>query len=112
MTEPKDGTRTCANCACFAHMKPDGTIVADGAAGYQTVCRRNVPGARAVRVEVPRILDGKPVLDRIGRPVMEPASAFQYGYQPTPADAVCFDGWRPAGTLPGDDWRGQSPATL
>jgi hypothetical protein len=91
--------RTCANCACFAYMMPDGSIV-ESPENAQSVCRRNVPGARQVRIEVPRIQNGQPVI-KAGRPVLEPATVFQYGYQPTTEKAVCYDGWRPLGTLPG-----------
>jgi hypothetical protein len=93
--------RTCSNCACFAHMKPDGSVVPEGGEGYQTVCRRNGPGARQVRMDVPKLKDGQPVLDRINRPVMESVTVFQYGWQPTFAGGVCFDGWRPLNTPPG-----------
>lgn len=92
--------RKCANCACFGYMQPDGVIV-NQADGVQTVCRRNPPGARQVTIDVPEMRDGKPVTDRGGRPIVRAAKVFQYGYQPVPPEAVCFDGWRPVGELPG-----------
>lgn len=100
-------TRSCANCACFARMRKDGAIVDDGSPDLldpdtQTVCRRNIPGARQVRIDVPELRDGQPVLDKIGRPLTRPTTIFQYGYQPIPPTAVCFDGWRAIGALPGE----------
>jgi hypothetical protein len=100
MTE-QHNARTCANCACFARMKPDGSIV-PGESEYQTVCRRHAPGARQVTIDVPVMKDGQPVLDGRQRPRIERVAAFQFGYQPTAPELVCFDGWRPIGTPPGE----------
>ena len=94
--------RTCGNCACFARMKPDGSITDDETA--QPVCRRTPPGGRLARVEMPVLKDGQPVLDRFDRPRMEAREVLQIGYSPTDPTAVCFDGWRPSGTLPGSRW--------
>lgn len=96
--------RTCANCACFGRMDGNGAMV-DTPADSIPVCRRNTPGARQQRVEVP-VLDPTtkaPVVDR-GRPRMMAQQALVIGYPATAPDAVCFDGWRPAGTLPGERW--------
>ncbi len=99
--------RICANCACFAAMRDDGTIV-DAAENPEAarVCQRNPPGGRYQRVEVPVLKDGAPVIDR-GRPRMEAKQVLQIGYPPTVEGATCFDGWRPEGTLPGVRWEAQ-----
>jgi len=94
--------RTCQNCACFARMRPDGSITDDETA--QPVCRRTPPGGRLARVEVPVIHNGEPVLDKFQRPRMEAREVLQIGYSPTAPDAVCYDGWRPLGTAPGARW--------
>lgn len=101
--------RNCSNCACFAGMLEDGTVV-DPAANpdVMRVCRRNPPGGRMVRVEVP-VHDpktGAPVIDR-GKPRLQAKQVLQIGYQPTVEYGVCFDGWRPVGTLPGVRWESQ-----
>jgi hypothetical protein len=84
-------------------MRPDGSIVEkDPAPELQTVCRRNPPGARQVHVDVPVMRDGQPIMDGKGKPRTERMLGFQYGYQPTAPELVCFDGWRPAGTKPGE----------
>jgi hypothetical protein len=96
--------RTCANCACFARMKPDGMIV-DTEWDSHPVCRRSPPGARQVQVDVPITKDGLPVFDPKGKPRTERVQAFQFGYQPIAPELVCFDGWRPKGTKPGEPAR-------
>jgi hypothetical protein len=96
--------RCCANCACFAAMLADGTVLeADQAAPeIQRVCRKNPPGGRMVRMEVPVFEKGAPVLRRPGGPQRtEMREVLQIGYPPAVATGVCFDGWRPLGTRPG-----------
>lgn len=98
--------RTCANCACFAHMLPDGTVLASDSkrAEGQTVCRRAPPGGRWVEVEVP-VYDatGAPVMRRPGVPRMERKQVLEIGYPPAVHSGLCYDGWRPIGTRPGDN---------
>jgi len=95
--------RVCGNCACFARMLPDGTVVETTEPGqdHATVCRRDPPAARFERREVPVIRDGAPVMDR-GRPRMEARQVLQIGYRPMTETATCYDGWRKLGTLPGE----------
>jgi len=104
MTTATPGHRRCANCACFVYMSPDGTVGADPSIG-QPVCRRNPPMGRYTNADV-AVFDakGEPVLDRAGRPRVERRQVLQLGYPPVLADGVCFDGWRPAETLPGELW--------
>lgn len=99
--------RTCANCACFAGMLEDGNIV-DITARPEAmrVCRRNPPGARYQRVEVPVMHNGAAVVIK-GVPRMEAKQVLQIGFPPTIETATCWDGWRPAGTLPGVRWESQ-----
>lgn len=101
--------RNCSNCACFAGMLEDGTVI-DPATNPDAmrVCRRNPPGGRMVRVEVP-VYDpktGAPVMDR-GKPRMQAKQVLQIGYQPAVEHGVCFDGWRPLAVLPGVRWESQ-----
>jgi hypothetical protein len=95
--------RTCANCACFAHMLPDGTILERDSTEGQTVCQRSPPGGRWASVEVP-VFDatGAPVMARNGQQRSESKQVLQIGYPPAVESGVCFDGWRPVGTLPGE----------
>jgi hypothetical protein len=99
--------RTCANCACFGRMGSDGSMV-ETEADSTPVCRRNPPGAREQRVEVPYIdpATNAPVMDR-GRTRMVAQKVLVIGYPATVPAAVCFDGWRPPGTLPGVKWEAQ-----
>ncbi len=103
MTNSQLDVRTCGNCACFARMMPDGSVVSTSEAAQDTasVCRRTPPGGRYERREVPVVRDGAPVIDR-GRPRMEARQVLQIGYPPTVDTAVCWDGWRPLGTKPGE----------
>lgn len=98
MNETKTDARTCANCACvFIAQHPQ-----TGEA--QAFCRRNPPLHQLMRVEVPRLdREGKPVVGKNGNVIMEPGQQEFYLYPPTLEKLVCFDGWRPVGTLPGDN---------
>ena len=92
-----DEPRTCLNCACRFQAPSIETTT-----GLQSFCRRNTPGSQMVSVEVPRLDRHKQPVFRDGKPVMEVGKARAYGYPPTEDSMVCFDGWRPVGTLPGD----------
>lgn len=101
--------RTCATCACFTAMTPEGELLDTDAAppDVQRVCRRNTPGARMVRAEVP-VFDpktGAPVMRRPGEQRTETRQIMQIGYAPAVSTGVCFDGWRPLGTLPGENYK-------
>lgn len=71
--------RTCANCACMLLMKHPVHINQT-----QMICRRNPPVVVQQRTE----------------------AGVQVGITqpPTSAEAVCFDGWRPIDTDPGEQW--------
>ncbi len=89
--------RTCASCACHS-------VIEDKANPLQTqmFCRRDPPMAQQMRVDRPVIRDGKPVMQRDGKtPLMQPAVEIAYMFKPTLSTLVCFDGWRPLGTDPG-----------
>jgi hypothetical protein len=96
--EPVD--RTCATCACCKiEINPVDKLHS------QAFCRRNTPVHGRVRVDVPRLdRDKKPVIGKNGAPILEQEERSFYVYPPTQPDMVCFDGWRPMGTLPGDKW--------
>lgn len=103
------GPRMCANCACFAAMTPEGDVLDPDTAPaeLQRVCQRSTPGGRMARVEVP-VFDpktGAPVMRRAGEQRTEARQVLQIGYPPTVATARCFDGWRPLGTLPGENYK-------
>ena len=101
--------RCCGTCACFARMKADGSVSTDPAEAAQPSCRRLPPQLTMARVE-------KPLADQFGNPIrythgpnkgaprmmMEQQPVLVYG--PTLEQGVCFDGWRPIGTAPGEDW--------
>jgi len=71
--------RTCANCACSLEVTNLQQISVK-----QLVCRRNPPQVMAQQDKQGRL---------IGMSLVQ---------SPTEKSLVCFDGWRPAGTLPGD----------
>lgn len=91
--------RTCANCACFHHV-PNPVSPSQN----QGMCRLNPPQHKRVRVEVPRMRLGQSVMGKDGKPVMEIGEADALFYAPMTAEMVCFDGWRPIGTEPGERW--------
>jgi len=71
--------RTCANCACSIEVTNPQAI-----GQKQLICRRNAPQLIAQH-------------DKHGKVV-----GVSLVQAPTDKSLVCFDGWRPAGTLPGD----------
>lgn len=105
--------RTCANCACAARMNRRGEFsdLAAVSAESFVICRRNMPQASETRTRQPRV-DGKgaPVKNGQGAQVFDEVPAIQIGYPATLAEATCFDGWRPLGTLPGVKWETQRMA--
>lgn len=66
--------RTCANCACSKTLKHPQLVNTS-----VMFCRRNGP----LVVQGPNGQNG-------------------LTFQPTQGEHVCYDGWRPIGTLPGD----------
>lgn len=109
MTKPNNDTpapRQCCNCACFARMLPDGQVVSPHEATHEgmLICQLETPASRLGHKEIPVLKDGQPVMDR-GRPRMERVQVVEIGYKPVTPGATCFKGWRPVGTLPGDNWQ-------
>lgn len=105
--DPLPGQRTCANCGCAARMNRKGEFsdLATVSADSFVICRRNMPQASEARTRQPRIDGtGSPVKNGQGAQVFDEVVAIQIGYPATLAEATCFDGWRPAGTLPGVKW--------
>lgn len=103
---PTEIPRSCANCACgFEVQNPN--VVGE----KQLFCRRNEPTAAEMRVDMPRVLrDGSVATGKDGKPIMESGKQVVYLYKPTHPSMVCFDGWRPVGTLPGE--KGQSDGEI
>jgi hypothetical protein len=92
-----DSIRTCANCAC--HSMQTNLL---NPAESQMFCRRDPPMAQRMRIKVPVIRDGKPVMMRDNKtPLMTEEDQVHYMFRPTLATLVCFDGWRAEGTEPG-----------
>lgn len=95
--------RNCETCACSFIGKHPQLFGQE-----QMFCRRNPPLHARVRVQRPRLgLDKKIMAGRDGKPIMETAEEDMYLYVPTTKTMVCFDGWRPVSTLPGDKFQGQ-----
>jgi hypothetical protein len=97
MSDETKTERCCANCACYWIQEN-----ANNPMEKQGFCRLEPPTATQVRVERPRMKNGEAVLDRNNRPIMEPHTAWAYLYKPAMGNLVCFDGWRPLGTEPGE----------
>lgn len=104
------GERTCANCGCAARMNRKGQYLTLAAADPESfvVCRRNMPQASEVPQRIPRIdpATGEPKRNGEGQQLFDVVKAVQVGYPATLPEAVCYDGWRPEGTLPGVRWEG------
>lgn len=91
------GPRNCGNCACSA-MQPNHINPLE----KQMFCRRNPPMAQELAVDVQQVRDGKPQFARDGKtPITHREKKMFYLFPPTMAELVCFDGWRPLGTEPG-----------
>src|SRR5271156_6822026 len=86
-------TRTCNNCSCSIIQEANGV--------QQMFCRLNPAIGKMVRTQIPRIIRGQPQF-RDGKPIMEQGEMLGFMFAPTMASLVCFDGWRPLGTVPGD----------
>jgi hypothetical protein len=109
MDKPNNGKgakRLCSNCACFGRMLPDGRVLdpSEPTSEGMLVCQLDTPASRLAHQEVPVLKDGQPVMDR-GRPRLERIQVVQIGYKPVTPDARCFNGWRPIGTQPGENWK-------
>jgi hypothetical protein len=78
--------RTCANCACAIIAKHPQEINRT-----QLLCRKGPP---IMLRQTGTLASG------------EQFSGMTITYAPTSPELVCFDGWRPLGTLPGDPLRG------
>ncbi len=90
--------RNCANCACS--LEKENSL---NKMEKQLFCRRNVAQAVPFRAERPRILNGEVMIDkRTNKPQVESFQDVAYMHAPTAPELVCYDGWRPIGTLPGD----------
>jgi hypothetical protein len=76
--------RACINCACAIEAKHPTLINRS-----QLLCRKNPP-----------MLINQQGQDTEGRAV----SALSLTYAPTSPELVCFDGWRPIGTAPGEKY--------
>jgi hypothetical protein len=90
--------RTCATCACSDVQKDQTNPLVS-----QMFCRRDPPMAQQMRVELPVIRDGKPVMQKNDptKPLTTAGVQMAYMYKPTLANLTCFDGWRPMGAEPG-----------
>lgn len=86
--------RKCGNCACF-RTKP-------GLAPGQGVCLLVAAEQVMADVPTPRMRGGKPDLDREGRPIMVTTKVPALRHMPALDSGVCFAGWRPIGTRPGE----------
>lgn len=93
------GHRECGNCACYFQM---GNPALPGQP--QGFCRRFSPDLQELRGLQPRRdpRSGEVVMGKDNQPVMEPAKTTGYIFKPATRQGICFDGWRPLGTLPGE----------
>lgn len=92
--------RTCSNCACYFEQIINPTAPAQG------MCRRNGPVPAQIRTETPRLnaITKEVMLSKVDRkPITDITTENVFLYAPTGPAKVCFDGWRPIGTEPGDN---------
>ena len=96
--------RNCSTCACSIIQKHHIT-----ANETQMFCRRQTVMSHMARMERPALdPKTKQPMFRKGRgdekptPIMETFNDLIYLFAPTLPELVCFDGWRPVGTPPGD----------
>lgn len=89
--------RQCQSCACyFESVNPENKNQ------FQGFCRRAPAEVMEVRAQVPRVdLQGRAVL-KDGKPVLNNDIIKGFIYKPTQREGICFDGYRPLGTLPGE----------
>lgn len=99
-TKVESEPRSCANCAC-SHTMDHPQF------GKQLFCRRDPANAQEFNVQQPIIRNGQPVMDKRDptKPMMSSGRALFYLYKPTLPALMCFDGWRPIGTQPGEKWQ-------
>ncbi len=89
--------RNCHACACYF----ESTNPADPTK-FQGFCRLKPANLIQLRGEVPRLdRNNQPVM-KDGKPVMNSEVIPGYIYQVTQREGTCFDGFRPKGTLPGE----------
>ena len=91
--------RNCKNCACYTE------VTLSPMAPAQPQCRRNGPVPAQIKYERP-LLDPKTKEVMIGKdlkPRTEAVVENVFLYAPTGPDKVCFDGWRPMETEPGEN---------
>ena len=89
--------RTCANCACHSIQENK-----ENPLESQMFCQKDPPMAQKMRVDMPQMRDGKVVMMKDGKtPITRQVEQIFYMYKPTMGNLVCFDGWRPMGTQPG-----------
>lgn len=106
--DSKSDIRNCSNCACYHEQTSALTAMQK-----QGFCRRDPPTAAQARVDVPRLDRMKnPVIGKDGRPIMESTQQLVYLYKPTMPELVCFDGWRPLDTQPGEKQKVDIAKTL
>lgn len=89
--------RTCSNCACYTEITLSPLTPPTGQ------CRRNIGQQVQIQIETPRLMDNKPVIGKDGKPVINKTVEARFLYAPTLPTSVCFDGWRPLETLPGEN---------
>ena len=82
--------RRCATCACSIKLPNPRSVT-----GEDTYCRRNVPITREDRVRGPDPSNPRKTVEGIQRLIE---------HELVHANAVCFDGWRPIGTPPGENY--------
>ena len=102
MTDETKEDRNCANCACsFTQVSNVAGV------DHQLFCRRDPVQAAKIRTTVPAVNSkGEPLFLRDGKTLRtQEVEQLGFLYRPVIATTVCFDGWRPLGTLPGDKWQ-------
>lgn len=94
-TPPVQPVRTCASCACVTTVVDPNDI--NNTAYF---CRREPPEFIDERVRI-----ANPLAGQKGQPqLLEGTKRTFLPGRPTVATGVCFDGWRPEATEPGDNW--------
>jgi hypothetical protein len=93
------GLRCCGNCACsYVIVQPERKVATPE--GPPQPMRRQVVCRRAPPYEIEFQFTEK---GRLGAPEVRTVRGLVQS--PTTDDSICFDGWRPLGTLPGEKAR-------